>query len=151
MCVNLCTVCIPLQANAKLAQIAWERDKLRALVAVDHTSRPLLRFVCSKVLAPLRGDKLFLGRGRGRDASAQETVTTRRLLENFADIAAQAHFVAVRRPLDDGFEVSAVRAAELEKIHITAVQVSVVCSTRLGRQLARLDRGVVLAHSRENE
>lgn len=111
------------KANAKLAQIAWEKDKLRALVAVDHTSRPLLRYMCVKVLAPLRGDKVFLGRGRGRDASAQETVTSRRLLENFSDIAAQTHYVAVKRPLDDAFELAAVRAAELEKIHITAVQV----------------------------
>ena len=58
------------------------------LVNVDHTSRPLLRYVCSKVCSALRNDKLYLGRGNGRDQnSAQETVTSRRLLENFSDIA----------------------------------------------------------------
>lgn len=63
------------QANAKHAAISWERDKLRLLLEVHHTARPLLRYACSRLMSPARGDKLFLARGGARDASAQETVT----------------------------------------------------------------------------
>lgn len=63
------------QANAKSACVAWDRDKLRVMMEVTHGSRPLLRYLTTKLLSPLRGDKLYLGRGGARDASNQETVT----------------------------------------------------------------------------
>ncbi len=63
------------QANAKLASVAWESDKLRAVMEVTHGSRPLLRYLATKLLAPLRGDKLYLGRAGARDAANQENVT----------------------------------------------------------------------------
>ncbi len=38
------------QANAKIADIAAGDTKLRCAVAVDHNSRPCLKYVCSCVL-----------------------------------------------------------------------------------------------------
>ncbi|KAG2424565.1 hypothetical protein HXX76_014445 [Chlamydomonas incerta] len=110
------------KANAKLAAISWDSDKLRLLMEVHHTSRHLLRYAATKLLNSQRGDKLYLGRGGAKDPSAQDNVTSRRLLENFADIAAQHGLGAVKRPLEEGFETGALRLAELEKVHVLAMQ-----------------------------
>lgn len=56
------------------------------MLAVDHGSRPLLKFVCGRVMNAVRGDRLLLVREAGQ-AGSQEGVTSRRLLENFSDIA----------------------------------------------------------------
>lgn len=50
-------------------------------------------------------------------------MTSRRLLENFSDLAAQHGLAAVKRPLEEGFESGALRLADLEKVHVLAMQV----------------------------
>eukprot|EP00198_Chlamydomonas_reinhardtii_P000390 XP_001689725.1 predicted protein [Chlamydomonas reinhardtii] len=76
----------------------------------------------SQLLNSQRGDKLYLGRGGAKDPSAQDNVTSRRLLENFSDLAAQHGLAAVKRPLEEGFESGALRLADLEKVHVLAMQ-----------------------------
>lgn len=49
--------------------------------------------------------------------------TARRLLDNFGDIASGLRFDAVKKPLDGAFEEDGCRFADLEKVHIVAVQV----------------------------
>lgn len=44
---------------------------LRAMLAVEHTARPLLKWLNSYLITPSRGDKLFLARVGGKDAAAQ--------------------------------------------------------------------------------
>ena len=44
---------------------------LRAMLAVEHTARPLLKWLNSYMITPSRGDKLFLARVGGKDAAAQ--------------------------------------------------------------------------------
>ncbi|KAG2493032.1 hypothetical protein HYH03_008695 [Edaphochlamys debaryana] len=110
------------KANAKHAVVAWDRDPLRCLVEVHHTSRHLLRFAAGRLLLPGRGDKVVLARGGAKDASAQDNVTSRRLLDNFADIAAQHNLSAVKRPMEEPFEAGAVKYADLDRIQIIAMQ-----------------------------
>ncbi len=59
------------KANATNANIVWDQDKLRAVVCVDHGSRPLLKYMCAKLMNALRSDVLFLARGGATDAHAQ--------------------------------------------------------------------------------
>jgi hypothetical protein len=66
---------------------------------------------------------------------AQETLTSRRLTGNFADIASTLHFAAVKRPLQGAFEEEGCRVAEADMAHIIAVQV------RSGRGQVRSGRG----------
>ena len=44
---------------------------LRAMLAVEHTARPLLKWLNSNLVTPSRGDKLFLARVGGKDAASQ--------------------------------------------------------------------------------
>ena len=62
------------KSSSKNAHIEWEKEKLKVMVQVDHTSRPLLKYVCSKVLSATRYDKLFLARGNATDKTAQVSV-----------------------------------------------------------------------------
>jgi len=59
------------KANAKCASIKWDVEKLRAIMAVDHGSRPLLRYLGSKLLNPKRQDVLMLARAGAKDKHAQ--------------------------------------------------------------------------------
>jgi len=113
---------IMVKANAKNAAIAWDKDKLKCMVQVDHTSRPLLKYVSAKLLSAVRYDRLYLARGGATDKSHQESVTSRRLLENFGDIAAGFHYTPIKRPLDGLFEEEGCKVADVEKVHIMAVQ-----------------------------
>ena len=49
-------------------------------------------------------------------------MTSRRLLENFNDIASEHHFGAVKRPLDGSFEEAGCKVADIDKVHIMATQ-----------------------------
>jgi hypothetical protein len=53
----------------------------------------------------------------------QETMTSRRLIENFHDIAVGLHVEAIKRPLDGSFDEEGCRVADVDKVHIMAVQV----------------------------
>lgn len=44
-------------------------EKLKVMLAVDHGSRPLLKFVCGRVMNAVRGDKLLLARHAGAPGS----------------------------------------------------------------------------------
>ncbi|GIL55499.1 hypothetical protein Vafri_11071, partial [Volvox africanus] len=63
------------KANAKYASVVWDKDKLRVVLEVHHSSRNLLRYVCSKMVSPPRHDKVFLTRGGTKDPSQHETMT----------------------------------------------------------------------------
>ncbi len=52
-------------------------------------------------------------------------MTTRRLLENYGDIAGRMRFESVKRPLDGPFEEAGCRVADLDRVHIMAIQVPV--------------------------
>lgn len=61
---------------------------LRTMAAVDTTSRPMLNFLCSACMEPMRGDKLVLAAHHPtRQMTTQQQQTQRRLMDNFADIA----------------------------------------------------------------
>ena len=47
--------------------------------------------------------------------------------EEVSALARGAHLEAIKRPLDDVFETASVRACDLERIHIVAVQVTAGC------------------------
>ncbi|KXZ55122.1 hypothetical protein GPECTOR_3g274 [Gonium pectorale] len=114
---------IAAQANAKYAPVAWDRgEKLRVLMEVHHTSRPLLRFLCGRLMDARRDDKLYLGRGGSRDAPQHEQLTSRRLLSNFSDIAASFNVSAVKRPMEEPFEAGALKYAEHDRVNIVAIQ-----------------------------
>ncbi|GIL85258.1 hypothetical protein Vretifemale_13864, partial [Volvox reticuliferus] len=109
------------KANAKYASVVWDKDKLRVVLEVHHSSRSLLRYVCSKLISPLRHDKVFLMRGGNKDPSQHETMTSRRLLESFSDIATQLKVGVVKRALEESFEAGAIKWADHDKAHIIAV------------------------------
>ena len=44
---------------------------LRVMLAVEHTARPLLKWLNSNLITVARGDKLFLARVGAKDAKAQ--------------------------------------------------------------------------------
>ncbi|EFJ40761.1 hypothetical protein VOLCADRAFT_99345 [Volvox carteri f. nagariensis] len=118
---NLTRPMLIVKANAKFASLVWDKDKLRMLLEVHHSSRNMLRYVCSKLVTPTRHDKIFLTRGGARDASQMEITTSRRLLENFSDIATQYKVSAVKRALEEPFESGAIKWAEHDKVHLIAV------------------------------
>ncbi|KAF5832988.1 hypothetical protein DUNSADRAFT_10944 [Dunaliella salina] len=111
-----------IKANAKNANIVWDQDKLKAVVNVDHASRPVLKYMCTKFLTPLRNDQLFLARAGATDAHAQETGISRRLLENFAEIASSHRFAPIKKPLHGSFDADVPLIIETEKIHVMAIQ-----------------------------
>ncbi len=83
-----------------------------------------------------RSDKLFLARPDAIDKSGQENMTSRRLVENFSDLASGLHFPnAIKRPLDGSYEEEGCKTADVEKVHIMAVSVS---ATRWRRRTAAL-------------
>lgn len=65
---------VRVQANAKIADIAAGDTKLRCAVAVDHNSRPCLKYVCSCVLQ-VSGLRSHLGRGSTTLSSLQRCRT----------------------------------------------------------------------------
>ena len=73
----LSTPILLVKASSKNAHITWDKDKLKCMVQVEHTSRPLLKFVCSKILNAARNDKLLLVRG---SAMINKTQQVRRIL-----------------------------------------------------------------------
>jgi len=110
------------KANAKNANITWDQDKLKAVMHVDHGSRPLLKYMCTKFLNPLRSDQLYLARAGATDMHAQETGISRRLLENFAEVASSHRFAPIKKPLPGSFEADVPLITDTEKIHVMAVQ-----------------------------
>lgn len=58
----------------------------------------------------------------------QETGISRRLLDNFAEIASGERYTPIKKPLAGAFDAEVVPITDAEKIHIMAVQVRVcVC------------------------
>jgi hypothetical protein len=53
------------KANAKLAAVQWDKDKLRVMVAVDHAAKSVLMLACDMLVNGGRGDQLFLARLKG--------------------------------------------------------------------------------------
>ncbi|GAX84468.1 hypothetical protein CEUSTIGMA_g11888.t1 [Chlamydomonas eustigma] len=111
------------KSTSKNANIVWSKDKLKCMVQVDHTSRPMLKYVCSKLLNAVRYDKVYLARADAKDKAQQETMTSRRLIESFHDIASGLHVEAIKRPLDGSFDEEGCRVADVEKCHIMATQI----------------------------
>lgn len=52
---------------------------MRAMLAVEHTARPLLKWLNTNLITVARGDKLFLARVGAKDAKAQVGSLLRRL------------------------------------------------------------------------
>ena len=44
---------------------------VRAMVVVEHTARPLLNWLVSRLIDPVRGDKVFLARANAKDSASQ--------------------------------------------------------------------------------
>ena len=44
---------------------------VRAMVVVEHTARPLLNWMVSRLVDTVRGDKIFLARANAKDSAAQ--------------------------------------------------------------------------------
>eukprot|EP00983_Pelagomonas_calceolata_P008783 285965-Pelagomonas_calceolata.AAC.1 len=53
----------------------------------------------------------------------QETGISRRLLENFAEVASSHRFAPIKKPLPGSFEADVPLITDTEKIHVMAVQV----------------------------
>ena len=53
----------------------------------------------------------------------QETGISRRLLENFAEIASSHRFAPVKKPLGGAFDTDVLPITDAEKIHVMAIQV----------------------------
>jgi len=51
--------------------VHFAEDKLKAVVNVDHGSRPLLKYMCTKFLNAVRSDLLYLARAGATDVHAQ--------------------------------------------------------------------------------
>ncbi len=76
---------------------------------------------------------------------------SRRLLENFSDLAAEHHVTAVKRPMEDSFEVGGPKYADAEKIHIVAMQVGSGVVERGGaRVYKQISRQQILCRSATN-
>jgi nucleotide-binding universal stress UspA family protein len=133
--------------QAALSRIHWDQadpDPLKVMVTVDHQSRPLLKFVCEKILNPARQDKVYLARGRATNIATnevrslvlsfcsptslsalcfQELMTTRRLLDDFSVIAARSKVEVLKRPLDGNLVVEGPKRASSDECHIFAIQI----------------------------
>lgn len=118
-------MCPVLLVNHKAgnAKISVPNDPLRCMVSIDHTSRPLLRFLCEKILNPPRLDKVFLARGQATNkATNEELLTSRRLLDDFGSMAARLRVEAIKRPLEGRFIDEGPKMADFDKCHILAIQ-----------------------------
>ena len=137
--------CPILYVNHKAALRRIELDKgdpLRIMVAVDHGSRPLITFVCEKMLNPARHDQVFLARGRARNnATNEELVTARRLLDDFSVIASRSRIEAVKRPLDGDLALDGPSRAAQDRCHVLAIQIPRGKAGTLPENLSQLLRG----------
>eukprot|EP00891_Asterochloris_glomerata_P007584 jgi/Astpho2/7584/fgenesh1_pg.00115_%23_25_t len=96
---------------------------VRAMLVVEHTARPLLNWMVSRLVDTVRGDKLFLARANAKDSAAQDTMTTRQLLDQFAEVAGAKRVATVKRALVGSNVTEAyVSAAEMDRVHLLAVQ-----------------------------
>lgn len=111
--------------NSKHLVATGRRTSLRTMAAVDTTSRPMLNFLCSACMEPMRGDKLVLAAHHPtRQMTTQQQQTQRRLMDNFADIASSHRFhSASRLQLDGPVDRAFVSAVEDEHSHVVGVQV----------------------------
>ncbi|GLC46992.1 hypothetical protein PLESTM_002005400 [Pleodorina starrii] len=116
--------------TARLAETAYEVGKkpcLRAAVAAETGSRPMVRFVVDHVLEGSRGDRLVLIRGKAFDKDMQELTSSRRILDHLAEEAASNRRFdsanVVRRSVPGSFETEHQRVADADQCHILAVQV----------------------------
>ncbi|GAX76181.1 hypothetical protein CEUSTIGMA_g3625.t1 [Chlamydomonas eustigma] len=148
---NLSRPILIVKSTSKNANIEWSKDKLKCMVQVDHTSRPMLKYVCSKLLNAVRYDKVYLARADARDKAQQETMTARRLLENFSDIAIGLHVEAIKRPLDGSFEEDGCRVADVDRVHIMALQapISRVLPENIMKLIGKTKSAVLLFKSNE--
>ncbi|GAX77901.1 hypothetical protein CEUSTIGMA_g5343.t1 [Chlamydomonas eustigma] len=110
------------KSTSKNAVIQWDRDKIKAMVLVDATCRPMVLYVCSKLLNAARRDKIFLARTNTVDSANKETTSTRRLFKSCIDIASSKEIGAIKKPLDGSFEDEGCKIADVEEIQIMAVQ-----------------------------
>ena len=62
------------KSTAKNARIDWEKANLSCMVQCDHSSRPLLKYVCSRLLSAVRNDKIYLARGSANDKAHQVNI-----------------------------------------------------------------------------
>ncbi|KAL3141324.1 hypothetical protein ABBQ32_004910 [Trebouxia sp. C0010 RCD-2024] len=95
---------------------------MRAMLAVEHTARPLLKWLNTHLITVPRGDKLFLARVGAKDAKAQEDHTTKQMLEQFADLAGKKVHVEKRSLV--GAQLEAFGAAvRQDDVHLLAIAV----------------------------
>ena len=142
--------------QAALSRIEVDKgDPFRVMVAVDHGSRPLLNFLCDKILNPARHDQVFLARGRSRNnATNEELVTTRRLLDDFSVIAARSKVESVKRPLDGDLALEGPNRAAQDRCHVLAVQIPIGKAGSLPdkvNQLLKRSRSAILVFKSNSE
>ncbi|GIL68018.1 hypothetical protein Vafri_21342 [Volvox africanus] len=116
--------------NARIAESAYEVGKkmcLRAALAAETSSRPMVRFVVDHVLDGTRGDKLVLVRGKAFDKDMQELSSSRRIVDHLAEEAVSNRrfdsSLVVRRMVPGSFEAECQRVADADQCHIVGVQV----------------------------
>ncbi|GIL78104.1 hypothetical protein Vretimale_7416 [Volvox reticuliferus] len=141
--------------NARIAETAYEVGKklcLRAALAAETGSRPMVRFVVDHVLDGTRGDKLVLVRGKAFDKDMQELSSSRRILDHLAEEAVSNRrfdsSLVVRRMVPGSFETECQRVADADQCHIVGVQVP-ECRGPLPAfvtQLLRTSRSAVLVY-----
>ncbi|KAK9828965.1 hypothetical protein WJX72_003087 [[Myrmecia] bisecta] len=104
------------------ARLVGDHDKLRIMVAVDHTARPVCDWACSRLVDEARGDKLYLA--CQSKLGDQDTLTTRRTLDQFGELASSRRIEQpAKRPLTGrGMEVFK-QATDSDAIHLIAFQI----------------------------
>ncbi|KAL0038273.1 hypothetical protein WJX77_000069 [Trebouxia sp. C0004] len=95
---------------------------LRAMLAVEHTARPLLKWLNSHLITVTRGDKLYLARVGAKDAKAQEDHTTKQMLEQFVELAGKKVHVEKRSLVGPQIEAFAA-AVRQDDVHLLAIPV----------------------------
>uniref|UniRef100_A0A7S2VUP2 Uncharacterized protein n=1 Tax=Chlamydomonas chlamydogama TaxID=225041 RepID=A0A7S2VUP2_9CHLO len=112
-------------ANSKNISTTFRKAVPRALAVVEGHARPMLHFVCSHCLDPLRGDRLSLVQVHPtRQVTAQQQATRRHVLEAFADTAASYHMPPLQRlQLYGELDRELLPVVEDDNLHMVAVQV----------------------------
>ena len=66
-----CLLCRPMVIARPSSFVPKGDGGVRAMVVVEHTARPLLNWMVSRLVDTVRGDKIFLARANAKDSAAQ--------------------------------------------------------------------------------
>ena len=66
-----CLLCRPMVIARPSSFVPKGDSGVRAMLVVEHTARPLLNWMVSRLVDTVRGDKLFLARANAKASAAQ--------------------------------------------------------------------------------